>query len=171
MRSGLGRSPAAATDQVCWRAVTPGRNPGIRRAFRPAYSESPAWRRCTAAGIARLVATGRLGWNTEAFPFGNNQCFVAGFEHQTRTRTITVQQLVLRRSGLRRDWDGGNDMRSIAVKLGITTTPTRDQLVRYMFGEPLVFSPGTKDHSPTSRPSIPASPRPTHRPGASPRSV
>jgi CubicO group peptidase (beta-lactamase class C family) len=62
------------------------------------------------------------------------------------TKSITVQQLVLRRSGLQQAWDGGNDLRSIASKLGIVTTPTRDQLVRYMYGEPLAFPPGTAEH-------------------------
>jgi CubicO group peptidase (beta-lactamase class C family) len=100
----------------------------------------------TAACIAQLVATGRLAWNTQAFPFlGINGAMLPTQMPDPLIKTITVQQLVLRRSGLRRDWDGGNDLRRIASKLGIATTPTRDQLVRYMYGEPLVFPPGTAD--------------------------
>jgi CubicO group peptidase (beta-lactamase class C family) len=100
----------------------------------------------TAACIARLVAMGRLAWNTQAFPFlGINTAILPTQTPDPLIKIITVQQLVLRRSGLRRNWDGGNDLRSIASKLGITTTPTRDQLVRYMYGEPLMFPPGTAD--------------------------
>lgn len=100
----------------------------------------------TAACIARLVETGRLTWSAQAFPFlGINAPLLSSQSPDPLTKTITVQQLVLRRSGLRRDWDGGNDLRSIAGKLGISTTPTRDQLVRYIYGEPLVSSPGSSD--------------------------
>lgn len=100
----------------------------------------------TAACIARLVATGRLAWNTPAFPLlGITAKLLSTQTPDPQTNSITVQQLVLRASGLRQGWDGGNDMRSIAAKLGISTTPTRDQLVRYMYGEPLVFPPGMSD--------------------------
>lgn len=100
----------------------------------------------TAACIELLVATGRLTWSTQAFPFlGINAKLLPTQSPDPLTKTITVQQLVLRKSGLRRNWDDGSDPRSIALKLGIATTPTRDQLVRYMYGEPLVFPPGTAE--------------------------
>ena len=101
----------------------------------------------TVACIDRLVATGRLAWNTRAFPFlGITAALLPTQTPDPLTGTITVEQLVLRRSGLREQWDGGNDLRSIAGRLGISATPSRDQLVRYMYGEPLVFPPGTADH-------------------------
>ena len=101
----------------------------------------------TAACIDRLVAAGRLAWNTPAFPFlGITGALLPSQTPDPLTARITVEQLVRRTSGLREHWDGGNDLRSIAVRLGISTTPSRDQLVRYMYGEPLAFAPGTSEH-------------------------
>ncbi len=100
----------------------------------------------TAACIKTLIAAGRLMLSTQAFPFlGIVTALVPGQTPDPRTATITVEQLLLRTSGLRRDWDGGNDLRSVATRLGIATTPTRDQLTRYIYGEPLLFTPGTAD--------------------------
>ncbi|HET7231421.1 MAG TPA: serine hydrolase [Longimicrobium sp.] len=100
----------------------------------------------TAACIAWLVDTRRLEWSTPAFPFlGIHAPLLSTQLPDPRTRTITVEQLVLRRSGLREGWDDGYDMRSIALRLGIATPPTRDQVVRFMYGEPLAFAPGTDD--------------------------
>ncbi len=100
----------------------------------------------TVACLDRLVASRLLAWDTKAFPFlGISAKLLPGQTPDPLTATITVEQLALRRSGMRRDWDGGNDLRSIASKLGLSTTPTRDQLVRYMYGEPLIFPPGTAE--------------------------
>ncbi len=57
--------------------------------------------------------------------------------------TITVLQLATLMSGLQRDF--GADLRTIAGRLGFTNTPSRDDLVRYLYGEPLDHAPGTGD--------------------------
>ena len=98
------------------------------------------------ACIDRLIAQHRLAWSTQAFPLlGITAALLPSQTPDPSIGAITVQELALRRSGLRRDWDGGNDLRSIASKLSITTMPTRDQLVRYIYGEPLMFAPGTQE--------------------------
>jgi CubicO group peptidase (beta-lactamase class C family) len=98
----------------------------------------------TAAAIDRLVIAGRLTWNTPAFGFlGINSALLASQMPDPLVSNITIGQLVLRQSGLQRDFD--NDPRGIAGKLGITTTPTRDTLVRYLYGQPIDHAPGTGD--------------------------
>lgn len=98
------------------------------------------------ACVDRLVSKHKLTWNTQAFPFlGITSAMLGSQTPDPLIGTIAVRELALRRSGLRRDWDGGNDLRSIASKLSIAATPTRDQLIRYIYGEPLMFAPGTQE--------------------------
>ena len=52
-----------------------------------------------------------------------------------------MRQLATQMSGLRRDF--GTDLRTMAATLGRATTPTRDDTVRYLYGEPLDHAPGT----------------------------
>jgi len=97
-----------------------------------------------AAAVEHLVSTGRLTWGTAAFPFlGITGALLPDQAPDGATASITVKQLVCRRSGLQRDF--GRDMRGIAARLGIATTPSRDQLVRYLYGEPLAAPPGSDD--------------------------
>jgi CubicO group peptidase (beta-lactamase class C family) len=67
------------------------------------------------------------------------------------TSAITVRQLATQMSGLRRDF--GTDLRTMAARLGRTTTPTRDDTVRYLYGEPLDHAPGTVRSSTRTAPS------------------
>ncbi|MEA3214956.1 MAG: hypothetical protein QOJ19_1112, partial [Acidimicrobiia bacterium] len=98
----------------------------------------------TSAAVGRLVAAGQLKWDTPAFPLlGITSALLSDQTPDAGTKAITVRQLVVRTSGLQRDY--GTDLRGVAARLGITTTPTRDQLVRYLYGEPLAHAPGTAE--------------------------
>ena len=97
----------------------------------------------TCAAIDRLVTSGALSFDTQAFPFLG----ITRVPLQVTDRdigNITVKQLATRRSGLQRDF--GADFRMIASLLGQSVMPTREQLVRYIFGiHPLDSRPGTFD--------------------------
>lgn len=97
----------------------------------------------TCAAIDRLVTSDVLSFDTQAFPFLG----VRRVPLQVTDRdidNITVKQLATRRSGLQRDF--GADFRMIASLLGQSVMPTREQLVRYIFGvHPLDARPGTFD--------------------------
>ena len=95
----------------------------------------------TCAAIDRLVTTGAVSYGTPAFAFlGIVGPLLATQTPDTDIGKITVLQLAKRVSGLA---DGfGADLRSIAGRLGQTLLPTRDQLCRYVYGEPLVARPG-----------------------------
>jgi N-acyl-D-amino-acid deacylase len=109
----------------------------------------------TAAGIRRLVSMGRLAPNTQAYPFlGITNRLLPDQTPDPAVNTITVDHLVNRRGGLTharvtengvvRLFEPSDDLRTVAARLGRTTLPTRDDLVRYMYGEPLDFAPGTQ---------------------------
>jgi hypothetical protein len=94
----------------------------------------------TCAAIDRLVSSGALMFVTQAFGFlGITSKLLPSQTPDPDVGKITVQELAIRRSGLRRDF---GDLRAIAGLIGSSGTPTRDQLVRYIYGEPLWFRPG-----------------------------
>jgi CubicO group peptidase (beta-lactamase class C family) len=108
----------------------------------------------TAAAIDRLVSTGRLRWDTAAYPFlGITSAALADQHPDPAVNTITVRQLVLHTSGLKfarvtengieRTFEPASDLRTVAARLALTTTPSRHDVVRYMYGERLEFPPGT----------------------------
>lgn len=98
----------------------------------------------TAAAINHLIAAGRLDWNTPAFGFlGITSPLLTSQTPDPLVSSITIRQLVLRQSGLARDFD--TDLRGIAGKVGIATTPARDTLVRYLYGQPMDHAPDTGD--------------------------
>lgn len=111
----------------------------------------------TAAAVDRLVATGRLGWSTaHAYPLlGITGTIAPGQTVDPVIDTITVEQLVNHTSGLNqarvteagqvRAFEPTGDLRTVAARLGRTTTPTRDDVVRYMHGERTDFPPGTQE--------------------------
>jgi len=99
----------------------------------------------TAAAIDRLLLEGRIQHSTQAFPFlGVTSAALASQAVDPRTATITVDQLIDHRGG----WDNRfavkptGRLRDIATALGITTMPTRNQLIQFQYGEPLQFPPG-----------------------------
>ncbi|MGE0469556.1 MAG: serine hydrolase [Nitrospira sp.] len=107
----------------------------------------------TAAAIDRLVSAGRLTLATRAYPFlGITAALLAGQHPDPAVDTITVGQLIDHFSGLKharviengleRTFQPSDDLRTIATLLGQTVTPSRGDLVRYMYGERLDFRPG-----------------------------
>lgn len=96
----------------------------------------------TCAAIDRLVTTGALSLTTPAFEFlGITQKILPNQVPDPDIARITVGDLAVEKSGLQRDF--GADFRVIASRLGQGVTPTRAQLVRYIYGEPLVARPGS----------------------------
>jgi CubicO group peptidase (beta-lactamase class C family) len=99
----------------------------------------------TCAAIDHLVTTGALAFNTPAFGFlGITSKLLASQTPDPDVGRITVLDLAIRQSGLERDF--GVDLRTIASLIGITVTPPRVDLVRYIYGEPLIARPGTGDN-------------------------
>lgn len=110
----------------------------------------------TAAAIERLVATGRLAWNTAAFPrLGVTGTLLPDQTLDPAVDRITIDQLVHHTSGLNharitqnsvtRAFEPADELRTIAARLGRTATPSRDDIVRYMHGESPDFPPGTQE--------------------------
>jgi CubicO group peptidase (beta-lactamase class C family) len=94
------------------------------------------------AALEQLIAAGTLTATTAAFPYlGITSAILPDQTPDPLTATITVRQLATQMSGLQRDF--GTDLRTMAARLGRTTTPTRDDTVRYLYGEPLDHAPGT----------------------------
>jgi CubicO group peptidase (beta-lactamase class C family) len=107
----------------------------------------------TAAAIDHLVSTKRLTLATRAYPFlGVTTALLASQHPDPAVDTITVQHLIDHFSGLKharvtengveRTFEPTDDLRTIAALLGRTVTPSREDLVRYMYGERLDFPPG-----------------------------
>jgi CubicO group peptidase (beta-lactamase class C family) len=95
----------------------------------------------TCAAIDRLVQTGALTFATQAFGFlGIFSKLLPSQTPDPDIDKITVHELAVRASGLQRDF--GADFRTIASLIGKGVTPTRDDLVHYIYGEPLVDRPG-----------------------------
>lgn len=96
----------------------------------------------TAAAIQRLVTDGKLSWDTPAFPFlGITVPILFSQVPDPHVNTITVEQLTRHTGGLQRDFD--SDLRTIASLLGLSFTPSRNELVHYLYGQPLDHAPGT----------------------------
>jgi CubicO group peptidase (beta-lactamase class C family) len=99
----------------------------------------------TCAGIYRLAQTTSLTFGTPAFGFlGITSALLPSQTPDPDIGKITVYDLAVRMSGLQRDF--GADLRTIASLIGSARTPTRNDLVRYIYGEPLVARPGTGDN-------------------------
>jgi CubicO group peptidase (beta-lactamase class C family) len=105
----------------------------------------------TCAAINRLAKTRRLTFETPAFGFLDipGKAMPPHLPSQTPDPDIdrvTSVQLATELSGLAHDFgtaaNNGNDFREIAGRIGQTTVPTRDQLVRFLYGEPLKRRPG-----------------------------
>jgi CubicO group peptidase (beta-lactamase class C family) len=97
----------------------------------------------TIAAIERLIAMNRLQWSTQAFPFfGITTKLLADQTLDPNINNITVMHLVNHTSGIKhvkvttggstRTFEPLDDLRAVTARLGKTTTPTRDDLVRYV---------------------------------------
>lgn len=96
----------------------------------------------TCAAIDQLVKTGALSLDTFAFPYLGITALP--FTHPDRDiNSITVGQLATRKSGLKDDVEF--EIRDIAKLFGTTSRPTRQHVLQYIFGTPLVARPGTDD--------------------------
>lgn len=99
----------------------------------------------TCAAVDRLMNTGRLASNAAAFRFlGVTSKLLPTQTPDPDIDNITVQQLAMRRSGLQHDF--GADLRTMANRIGIPVMPSRWDLVRYIYGEPLIARPGAADN-------------------------
>jgi CubicO group peptidase (beta-lactamase class C family) len=97
----------------------------------------------TAAAVEQLVAQGLLAWDTPVFPrLGLTGAVLPGQTVDPDIDGVTVRQLLLRASGMRRDV---GDLRAIAARLSTAVVPTRAQLVAFLHGEPLEFRPSPPD--------------------------
>jgi len=101
----------------------------------------------TCAAIGRLAKTRRLTFETRAFAFLDiTDKFLPSQTPDPDIDKITILQLATELSGLARDFgtaaNSGNDFREISDRIGQTTVPTRDQLVRFLYGEMLKRRPG-----------------------------
>lgn len=97
----------------------------------------------TCAAVDRLVTTGALSFETQAFPYlGITSLPLIPTDRDINS--ITVKHLAMRQSGLKDDVEV--DIRSIAKQFGTTSRPTRAQVLQYIFGTPLVARPGTGDN-------------------------
>src|SRR5262249_36020834 len=99
----------------------------------------------TCAAIDRLASTGALSLNATAFPLlGITSKLLPSQTPDPDIGRITVLDLAIRRSGMQHDF--GADPRTIAVRIGSAVMPSRSDLVRYVYGEPLIARPGTGDN-------------------------
>ena len=106
----------------------------------------------TCAAISRLAKTRRLAFETRAFAFlGITGKLLPSQTPNPHIGEVTILQLATQRSGLKRDFgtaaNEGNDFREISSRIGQATVPTRDQLVRFLYGEPLKRPPGETPES------------------------
>ena len=101
----------------------------------------------TCAAIDALYDANALHRDTKVFPLlGITSAALASQKPDPNINTITVQQLVDHAGG----WDQGVakfdpvfSMRKIAQALQLSGPPSKRDLARYMYGEPLQFVPGT----------------------------
>ena len=104
----------------------------------------------TAAAISHAFSVGKLTPDTAVFPLlGITAAALPGQTPDPLINTITVQQLIDHKGG----WDdtsaGSNfdpvfHIRDIAKALNLTAAPSKLDMARYMYGQPLQFAPGTK---------------------------
>jgi CubicO group peptidase (beta-lactamase class C family) len=92
----------------------------------------------TCAAIARLCDTARLSFSTQAFPFLGISHPPAGMIRDSAMDAIGIRELVDHTAGLLQ----GVDDREISHKLGLRAPPTRQDIVRYVYGTPRLRVPG-----------------------------
>lgn len=100
----------------------------------------------TAAAVLKLVEEGRLGLEDKAFAILSDLQPPAGATVDPRLADITVRDLLQHSGGWDRDasFDPMFRSREIAAAMGVPTPPDAATIIRYMRGQPLDFTPGTK---------------------------
>ena len=97
----------------------------------------------TVALATELVKAGALTLDTRAFPYLDLYAYVPKERKiDARLNDITVIQLIDNRSGLMRD---SPSLRDVAHVLGLHRVPTPQEVIGWVMGEPLKFTPGTSD--------------------------
>ena len=100
----------------------------------------------TSATILRLVEEGRLTLDSRVFQILNNLRPAVGARVDRRIYEITIRNLLQHSGGWDRDKSFDPMFRSdeIAQTLGVPAPAKPDDIIRYMMGQPLQFTPGTK---------------------------
>lgn len=103
----------------------------------------------TEALIYTLVQADVLRLDTPVFPYlGLEKAALPGQSVDPRLLSITVRQVLDHKGGWDRKtahFDPCFRMRVIANRLGLRQAPTKQDIARYMVGEPLQFDPGSKE--------------------------
>ncbi len=124
-------------DRAARRAVEPD------SLFRIASVSKPI----TAVAVLRLVEQGRLSLDSRVAPLLQVDPFVSGGRKPDPfLDKITVRHLLQHTGGWDREktFDPMFRSRWIAGRLGVTSPPGTGDIVRFMFGRPLDFEPGTR---------------------------
>jgi CubicO group peptidase (beta-lactamase class C family) len=103
----------------------------------------------TAAAVRKLVADGQIALTDHAFALGQpGGGILAIAPHGTadsRLKDITIQHLLDHAGGWNRDVSGDPMFNALAIAadLNVTMPPTQPQIISWVTGRPLDFTPGT----------------------------
>ena len=105
----------------------------------------------TAVAIRQLIADGLLELDTRAFDLGQPEGGVLTVQPfpslgDSRLRNITVEHLLLHQAGWDRDITTDWVFREIKIAeaMSVSSPPGRENMVRYVLGQPLQFDPGSE---------------------------
>ena len=101
----------------------------------------------TSAAIMRLVDSGKLSLDNHVAQILPVEPVVPdGKEVDPRLKEITIRQLLQHTGGWNRDVSGDPMFRSVQIAraVGMPAPARPDAIIRYMFGQPLDFAPGTR---------------------------
>jgi N-acyl-D-amino-acid deacylase len=102
----------------------------------------------TAVAVIKLVEQGKIHLDAPAFALLPDLHPPAGLTQDPRLAIITVQNLLNHSGGWDRDRVGGYDPMFISPRvvsaLGVQAPASTENIIRYMLGQPLDFTPGTK---------------------------
>jgi CubicO group peptidase (beta-lactamase class C family) len=100
----------------------------------------------TAVTILKLVEEGRLRLDDKAFSILNIKPPNGMQVQDQRILNVTIRELLEHSGGWNSDktFDPMFEPFRIATFLGVTSPPSREQIVQYMFTQPLQFDPGTQ---------------------------
>jgi N-acyl-D-amino-acid deacylase len=114
-----------------------------RALFRVASISKPI----TAAAIMKLIEEGKLKLDTRVFAILKLQAFLPkGRKRDPRLKDITVRELLHHTGGWDRDKSFDPMFRSVEIAQALKGPPPAqpDQIIRYMLGQPLDFTPGER---------------------------
>jgi N-acyl-D-amino-acid deacylase len=101
----------------------------------------------TSVAILQLVQQGKLSLDDKAFSILSDIQPLPGAAVDPRIANITIRNLLQHSGGWNRDippfYDPMFDDVNIAAKVGIASPPSTTDVIRYMLGRPLDFTPGS----------------------------